>query len=135
MKTHPNITRRHFLETTSFATAGLSWSLPQLASAESSAPSLSVKASPSKPAILGGEKAHPGSWPKWPIFDETEEKHLLEALRSGRGSAITRALSRSPGSRRHMRNVLALSTASPLRVEPAPSTQRWAHWILDQAMR
>jgi dTDP-4-amino-4,6-dideoxygalactose transaminase len=34
-------------------------------------------------AIEGGAKAHNGPWPKWPIWDETEEKALLDVLRSG----------------------------------------------------
>jgi len=36
-----------------------------------------------KPAILGGPKAHPESFPGWPVYDETDEQALLEALRSG----------------------------------------------------
>ena len=35
-----------------------------------------------KPAILGGPKAHPGSFPGWPVFDETEKKALLDVLQS-----------------------------------------------------
>ncbi len=37
-----------------------------------------------KPAILGGAKAHPDSFPDWPIIDQTEEQALLETLRSGK---------------------------------------------------
>lgn len=36
------------------------------------------------PAILGGEKAHKGIWPKWPPWDpEKDEPKLLEVMRSG----------------------------------------------------
>ena len=36
------------------------------------------------PAILGGEKAHKGDWPKWPIWDTVnDEPKLLEVMRSG----------------------------------------------------
>src|SRR5437016_2098946 len=80
MKTGSKITRRHFLETTSIAGAAVSLTLPQLANASTGAPASSAR---SQPAIIGGVKAHPGSWPKWPVFDVTEEKQLLEALRSG----------------------------------------------------
>jgi dTDP-4-amino-4,6-dideoxygalactose transaminase len=34
-------------------------------------------------AILGGKPARTSPWPKWPVFDETEEKYLLEVLHSG----------------------------------------------------
>src|SRR5437588_5013684 len=78
MKTNREITRRDFIEKTSLAGVGLSLALPQLGrAAESGA------ASVAKPASLGGSKAHPGDWPKWPVFDETEEKRLIETLRSG----------------------------------------------------
>ena len=39
---------------------------------------------PDKPAILGGDKAHPEPFPAWPVFDQTEERALLESLRSGK---------------------------------------------------
>ena len=36
------------------------------------------------PAILGGQKAHNGLWPVWPIWNpKTDEKRLLEVMRSG----------------------------------------------------
>lgn len=34
-------------------------------------------------AIDGGTKVHNGPWPSWPIWDETEEKALLDVLHSG----------------------------------------------------
>jgi len=35
-------------------------------------------------AILGGAKAHPTPFPSWPVFDQTEERALLDMLRSGK---------------------------------------------------
>jgi perosamine synthetase len=37
-----------------------------------------------KLAINGGDKVHPGSWPKWPEWDTTAEPGILEMFRSGR---------------------------------------------------
>ena len=37
-----------------------------------------------KPALLGGEKAHPGGFSAWPIFNDTEEQALLSTLKSGK---------------------------------------------------
>jgi dTDP-4-amino-4,6-dideoxygalactose transaminase len=34
-------------------------------------------------AILGGTPVRTEAWPKWPVFDETEERLLLEVLHSG----------------------------------------------------
>lgn len=47
-----------------------------------------------KPAILGGQPAwEPAKWPKWPVWvPETDEKQLLEVIRSGvwsRASVVT----------------------------------------------
>jgi len=72
------ITRRRFLETTSLAGAGLSLSLSRAAYA---ADGRDVSAS--KPALLGGKPACSGSFPGWPVFDQTEEKALLDTLHSG----------------------------------------------------
>ena len=35
-------------------------------------------------AIKGGEKVHKGSWPDWPVWDQTAEPGLIEMFRSGR---------------------------------------------------
>jgi len=77
MKT--NITRRHFLETSSLAGAGLSLGF---ANASRGADSSSAAAA-SKPALLGGKPACSGSFPGWPVFDQTEERALLDTLHSG----------------------------------------------------
>ena len=69
-----SMNRRDFISATSIAGTGLALSLPTLARAA---------AADAKPAILGGPKAHPGGFPGWPVFDQTEEKALLDTLRSG----------------------------------------------------
>ena len=79
------ITRRCFLETTSLAGAGLSLGLPKLAAAETAVDT---------PAKLGGKPLCAG-FPGWPVFDQTEEKALLETLHSGQwyrgsGKAVSR---------------------------------------------
>lgn len=68
------LNRRDFLSATSIAGAGLALNLPTIARAA---------AGDAKPAILGGPKAHPGAFPGWPVFDQTEEQALLDTLRSG----------------------------------------------------
>jgi len=35
-----------------------------------------------KPALLGGPKAHPDRFPRWPVYDSTEEQALIDVLRS-----------------------------------------------------
>src|SRR5438094_2553670 len=72
------IRRRRFLETTPLSGAGLSLSLSRAAYA---ADGRDVSAS--KPALLGGKPACSGSFPGWPVFDQTEEKALLDTLHSG----------------------------------------------------
>jgi dTDP-4-amino-4,6-dideoxygalactose transaminase len=45
-----------------------------------------------KPAMLGGSKTHPDPFPGWPVIDQTEERAIVETLRSGkwyRGSGKT----------------------------------------------
>jgi len=37
-----------------------------------------------KPALLGGPKAHQGSFPAWPVYDGTEEQALIDALKTGK---------------------------------------------------
>src|ERR1041385_2160665 len=74
-----NITRRRFLETTSLASAGLSFGLTQ---ATHGAESASVSAA-GKPALLGGKPVCSGNFPGWPVFDKTEEMALLDTLHSG----------------------------------------------------
>ena len=65
--------RRQFIQTTTAATVALGVT--------------SIFAEPAtkaaKPAILGGQPAHPDGWPGWPRIDETDEKAFLGTLRSG----------------------------------------------------
>lgn len=67
--------RRAFLATTSAAGAGFS-----LFGANSPA----ISNSSARPAILGGNPVRTQGWPGWPIFDATEEKALVGALRTGK---------------------------------------------------
>lgn len=69
-----DMNRRQFIGTTSLAGASLAFGAPHLARGAEIA----------KPAKLGGPKAHPGGFPGWPVFDQTEEKALLDVLKSGR---------------------------------------------------
>ena len=48
------------------------------------AAAVSAEGAGEKPAMLGGAKAHPEPFPSWPIVDQTEERAILETLRSGR---------------------------------------------------
>lgn len=79
------LNRRDFINSTSIAGAGLALGFPTIVSAA---------AEGAKPALLGGPKAHPGAFPGWPVFDQTEEQALSGTLRSGHwfrstGRAVT----------------------------------------------
>src|ERR1041385_824181 len=87
-----NITRRRFLETTSLAGAGLSLTLAKTGRAAEVSGLPDAKA---KPALLGGKPVCTGTFPGWPVFDQTEERALLETLHSGHwfrgsGKAVAR---------------------------------------------
>src|SRR5580765_4229697 len=64
------VSRRHFLAASPLAGAALSHAADTPAS--------------DKPAILGGPKSHPEAFPSWPVFDQTEERAVLDTLRSGK---------------------------------------------------
>lgn len=77
--------RRRFINAISLGGVSLAIGIPNIASAGTAN---------AKPAILGGPKAHPNIFPVWPMFDQTEERVLLEVLKSkswGRngGMAVT----------------------------------------------
>src|SRR5258707_1345942 len=76
-----NMTRRHFLETTSLAGTGISLALAGSAGAAETAKTSDIDTA--KPALLGGKPACNGSFPGWPVFDQTEERALLDTLHSG----------------------------------------------------
>ena len=63
--------RRDFINKLTLTGAGMAVGLP-----------LITFAADDKPAILGGPKAHPGSFPDWPVFDQREEKGLINVLNS-----------------------------------------------------
>ena len=73
-----NSSRRKFLKQGSIASVGTVLGV-------SAAPSIFAGTSAATPAILGGEPAWSKvKWPKWPQWNpETDEKRVLEVLRSG----------------------------------------------------
>src|SRR5688572_4483713 len=80
------INRRDFIGKTSAVGAGLALAFPEIVRASQSG---------AKPAMLGGPKARASGFPGWPVFDQTEEKALLETLHSGQwfrgsGKAVTK---------------------------------------------
>jgi dTDP-4-amino-4,6-dideoxygalactose transaminase len=47
--------------------------------------SYSIGSSPQgKLALLGGEKVHAGSWPSWPVWNQSAEKDIADMYRTGR---------------------------------------------------
>ena len=79
------LTRRQFIRTTTAATgAGLAVGWP-----------VRGAAGDARPASLGGAPVRAGSFPGWPVFDQTEEKALVDTLHSGQwfrgsGQAVAR---------------------------------------------
>jgi dTDP-4-amino-4,6-dideoxygalactose transaminase len=55
-----------------------------LAAAPVAGLALAAEGAGDRPAVLGGAKAHPAQFPSWPVFDQTEERAVLETLRSGK---------------------------------------------------
>src|SRR3954451_2679942 len=55
-----------------------------LAAAPAVGVAMAAETSTDKPAMLGGAKVHPEPFPSWPIIDQTEERAILETLRSGK---------------------------------------------------
>ena len=64
--------RREFIEKTTTATVALGLTSLFAETATKAA----------RPAVLGGQPAHPEGWPGWPVIDETDEKAFAETLRS-----------------------------------------------------
>lgn len=81
MKTsnHDRLNRRQFIRTTTAAGAGLSLVAAGLGSLGAAPQAISGSG---KPAVLGGTPLCSG-FPKWPVYDQTEEQALLTTLRSG----------------------------------------------------
>jgi hypothetical protein len=42
-----------------------------------------------KPALLGGNPAHPGPFPPWPVYDDREQRALAETLVSRKWNRIS----------------------------------------------
>ena len=70
-------TRREVIATTSAGAIGtmINWPLNTFGSGTFAKEKL---------AVLGGEKVHKGTWPSWPVWDQTAEKEIVDMLRSGR---------------------------------------------------
>ena len=71
MAMNNKLDRRKFIGALSLGGVSLAVGMPHI-----------VSASDVKPAMLGGAKAHPGAFPSWPMFDQTEEKALIDVLKS-----------------------------------------------------
>ncbi|MGJ7029614.1 DegT/DnrJ/EryC1/StrS family aminotransferase [Niabella hirudinis] len=65
--------RRKFISNVTIVGTGLAIGAPHIASA---------RRADAKPAILGGPKAHTGSFPSWPVENTIEEKGLTEVLQT-----------------------------------------------------
>jgi dTDP-4-amino-4,6-dideoxygalactose transaminase len=76
MKTR-KFTRRQVIATTSAGAIGtmINWPLSSFGL---------TSFSKQKLAVMGGEKVHKGTWPDWPVWDQTAEPGIIEMLRSGR---------------------------------------------------
>jgi len=70
------MTRREFLRKTAVTSAALGWFHTH------AAPNI-LAADAGKPALLGGQPAHTGGWPKWPEWRREWEPDVLDVLRSG----------------------------------------------------
>ena len=76
MKTR-KFTRRQVIATTSAGAIGtmINWPLSSFGIGSFAKEKL---------AIHGGEKVHKGTWPEWPVWDQTAEKGIVDMLRTGR---------------------------------------------------
>jgi perosamine synthetase len=69
-------TRRQVIKTTTAGALGtmmINWPLTSFG-----------KKNIDKLAINGGEKVHAGSWPEWPVWDQSADKGIIDMLHSGR---------------------------------------------------
>lgn len=72
-----SLSRRDFIKQNAILGAGSMLTL-------GTAPNLFASPKASLPAMLGGDPTHKGGWSEWPIWKpETDEKRVLEVLRSG----------------------------------------------------
>ncbi len=71
------ITRRQAITAASAGAIGtmVNWSMPAFSSGSSWQENL---------AINGGPKVHEGSWPQWPVWDQSAEKNITDMLRTGK---------------------------------------------------
>jgi len=70
------ITRRQAITAASAGAVGafVNLSLPSFSA---------IQVGQEKLAINGGKKVHEGSWPEWPVWDQSAEKNITSMLRSG----------------------------------------------------
>ena len=71
------LTRRGFVRTAAAGSAALTW-------VSAGGAPMVFAAAADKPALLGGTRAHTGGWPKWPQWDQSWEREIVDVLRSGR---------------------------------------------------
>ena len=71
------ITRRKAIST---ASAGIIGSMTLPLSSFEINPGIQQK----KLALNGGEKIHAGTWPQWPVWDQSAEESIIQMLRSGK---------------------------------------------------
>jgi dTDP-4-amino-4,6-dideoxygalactose transaminase len=77
------INRRKFLEVAAAAGAGIMLAPATVAGGVKNFTQI-VLSDNDKPALLGGNKAHPNGFPAWPVYDGTEEQSLIDVIKSGR---------------------------------------------------
>ena len=82
MKT--NMTRRQFLGSTAIAGAGVTLSLAQRARGEGITTDPGLRIVGGRPALLGGKAVRTQAQHAWPVFDEREEKAMLDTIHSGK---------------------------------------------------
>ncbi len=71
------VTRRGFIRTAAACSAAITW-------LRAGRTTTALAARANKPAMLGGQPAHSGVWPRWPEWRESWEPEILKVLRSGR---------------------------------------------------
>jgi len=101
------ISRRNFLQTSAIAGAGLTL-MPNLTFARNSS-------SNNKPVLLGGKKNTFG-FSRWPVYDQTEEKALLDVLHSNKwgrlDGSVTAAFEEAYAKQIGVHHTLAVSSGT-----------------------
>ena len=74
-----NMNRRQFLGTAAVAGAAVTLTFPSAARARSASPGADAQ-----PALLGGKPVRTRPPHRWPVFDEREDKAMLDTIHSGK---------------------------------------------------